>query len=113
MFNNLAILQALPKELNILSWTHYERLLRVENPEARHWYMHEAAEQMWSYRALDRNINTQYYERLLLSQIKEPVVAEMKEKTKPFQQDKFAFIKNPTVLEFFGVPGNSGYVEPY
>jgi len=33
----------------LLSWTHYERLLRVENPEARNWYMKEAVEQMWSY----------------------------------------------------------------
>ncbi|MDR3246254.1 MAG: PDDEXK nuclease domain-containing protein [Prevotellaceae bacterium] len=98
-------------KLVILSWTHYERLLRVENPEARHWYMNEAAEQMWSYRTLDRNINTQYYERLLLSQIKEPVMAEMKDKTKIFQQDKLAFIKNPTMLEFLGVPDNNSYME--
>jgi predicted nuclease of restriction endonuclease-like (RecB) superfamily len=73
--------------------------------------MHEAAEQMWSYRTLDRNINTQYYERLLLSQIKEPVIKEMQEKTKHFQHDKLTFIKNPAVLEFLGLPGNSGYVE--
>jgi predicted nuclease of restriction endonuclease-like (RecB) superfamily len=99
------------KQLAILSWSHYERLMRVETPEIRQWYMHEAAEQMWSYRTLDRNINTQYYERLLLSQIKEPVIKEMQEKTKHFQHDKLAFIKNPTVLEFLGLPGNSGYVE--
>jgi predicted nuclease of restriction endonuclease-like (RecB) superfamily len=128
IFNDYQIQQALPaespkvqimheqakngkKQLAILSWTHYERLMRVENTEARHWYMHEAAEQMWSYRTLDRNINTQYYERLLLSQIKEPVIEEMQEKARHFQQDKLAFIKNPTVLEFLGLPGNSGYVE--
>jgi predicted nuclease of restriction endonuclease-like (RecB) superfamily len=95
----------------MLSWTHYERLLRVDNSKARYWYMQEAFEQMWSYRTLDRNINTQYYERMLLSQADESVVREMKEKTKPFQIDKLAFIKNPTVLEFMGLPGNSGYVE--
>ncbi|MDR3309610.1 MAG: DUF1016 N-terminal domain-containing protein [Tannerella sp.] len=99
------------QQLPLLSWSHYERLIRVESAEARQWYMYEAAEQMWSFRTLDRNINTQYYERLLLSQITEPVIKEMQEKTKTFQQDKPAFIKNPTVLEFLGLPGNSGYVE--
>ena len=51
-------LQALPV---ILSWTHYERLMRIKNKEIRDWYMKEAAEQMWNYRTLNRNINTQYY----------------------------------------------------
>ncbi|MDR2824580.1 MAG: PDDEXK nuclease domain-containing protein [Prevotellaceae bacterium] len=109
------ILQAVPEKssqrLALLSWTHYERLLRVANPEARNWYMHEAAAQMWSYRTLDRNINTQYYERLLLSQAKESVIKEMNGKTKASQTDKLAFIKNPAVLEFLGLPDNSGYVE--
>ncbi|GHV66775.1 hypothetical protein FACS1894199_10880 [Bacteroidia bacterium] len=99
------------KQPALLSWSHYERLLRVDNPQARDWYLQEAAEQMWGVRTLDRNINTQYYERLLLSQKKEPVMAEMQNKTHAFQQDKLAFIKNPTVLEFLGVPDNSGYVE--
>ena len=94
-----------------LSWSHYERLMRVENETARNWYMREASEQMWSVRTLDRNINTQYYERLLLSQVKEPVENEMKEKTSMFQQDKLEFIKNPTVLEFLGLPDNKSYKE--
>jgi predicted nuclease of restriction endonuclease-like (RecB) superfamily len=100
-----------PESLALLSWTHYERLLRVQNPEARRWYMKEAAEQMWDYRTLGRNIDTQYYERLLISQKKAPVVKEMKVKTKPLREDKLSFIKNPTVLEFLGLPGNTGYTE--
>ena len=94
-----------------LSWSHYERLMRVENEEARRWYLKEAVEQMWAVRTLDRNINTQYYERMLISQVKEPVEQEMKEKTEAFQRDKLEFIKNPTVLEFLGLPGNKGYKE--
>ena len=94
-----------------LSWSHYERLMRVENEEARRWYLKEAVEQMWAVRTLDRNINTQYYERMLISQVKEPVEQEMKEKTEAFQCDKLEFIKNPTVLEFLGLPGNKGYKE--
>jgi predicted nuclease of restriction endonuclease-like (RecB) superfamily len=103
-----AIKQALPA---ILSWTHYERLMRVANRKARNWYMNEAASQMWSYRTLDRNISTQYYERLLLSQVKDGVEKEMKQKTAVFQSDKLEFIKNPTVLEFLGLKNNKGYSE--
>lgn len=61
----------------ILTWSHYKRLLSVLNPEARLWYLKEAQEQMWSYRTLDRNIGSQYYERLLLSHNKEKVVTVM------------------------------------
>ena len=94
-----------------LSWSHYERLMRVANAEARNWYMHEAETEIWAYRTLDRNINTQYYERMLLSQNKKPVEDEMKEKTRDFQHDKLAFIKNPTVLEFLGLQNNLGHIE--
>jgi len=100
-----------PQHLALLPWSHYERLMRVDNPTAREWYMREAAEQSWSYRTLDRNINTQYYERLLSSQMKAPVADEMRKKTKAFQDDKLAFIKNPAVLEFLGLPGNAGHTE--
>ena len=102
------IRQALPVRL---SWSHYERLMRVEDEKARRWYLKEATEQMWAVRTLERNINTQYYERMLISQVKEPVEQEMKEKTEAFQHDKLEFIKNPTVLEFLGLPGNKGYQE--
>lgn len=122
-FNDLQIRQTASAELgNIhsqirqtasarLSWSHYERLMRIESETARNWYMREAAEQMWSVRTLNRNINTQYYERLLMSQVKEPVVQEMKEKTTEYQHDKLEFIKNPTVLEFLGLPNNKSYQE--
>ena len=62
-----------------LSWTHYRSLLKVENPKAREFYIKEAAENDWGTRALDRQINTLYYERLLSSQEKQPVIDEMKE----------------------------------
>ena len=50
-----------------LSWMHYRSLLRVEDAQARAWYMNEAAAQNWSARSLDRQIGTLYYERLLAS----------------------------------------------
>ena len=97
--------------LGRLSWTHYRAIMRVDSEAARRWYLREAAENQWSSRTLDRNIATQYYERLLMSQKKEPVVQEMREKTIDYQRDKFEFIKNPTVLEFLNLPNNLGYAE--
>jgi len=97
--------------LLVLNWSHIQRIMRVANPEARAWYLKEAAEQSWDVRTLDRNISTQYYERLLISQVKKPVISEMQSKTKKYQKDKLEFIKNPSVLEFLGLPGNAGYSE--
>jgi len=59
------ILSAVRREL---TWTHYKSLLRIENLTAREWYAQEAAQQGWSVRALDRQISTLYYERLLSTQ---------------------------------------------
>ena len=96
-----------------LNWTHIQRIMRVTNPEARTWYLREAAEQSWDVRTLDRNISTQYFERLLMSQVKKPVVKEMQTKTGKYQKNKLEFIKNPSVLEFLGLPGNKGYSGQY
>ena len=114
-----AIFTALVKEenqthftnLNILPWTHYERLIRVEDKQAREWYAKEAFNEGWSYRTLNRNINTLYYERLLMSTKKQPVVDEMQDKTKAYQQDKLEYIKSPVVLEFLGLPEDTSLAE--
>ena len=94
-----------------LTWSHYRSLLRVDNKDARDWYLKEAASQMWSTRTLDRNIASQYYFRLLKSQDKQAVEDEMKQKTKFFQNDKLEFVKNPVVAEFLGLSPNSSFVE--
>ena len=60
---------------------------------------------------MNRNIATQYYERLLLSQQKEPVVAEMKALTQDFDADKLEFVKNPLVAEFLGMSPTKSFVE--
>ena len=95
----------------ILTWSHYRRLLSVTDPQARNWYAKEAAEQMWSYATLNRNISTQYYERLLLSQNKAPVEQEMKSLTRGFDNDKLEFVKNPVVAEFLGMSPTKSFVE--
>lgn len=71
-----------------LSWSHFERLIRVENEEARNYYLIEAAEQNWGVRTLGRNISTLYYQRLISSQKKEEVKEEMQEKTANFKAGK-------------------------
>lgn len=97
--------------IHLLPWSHYELLIRIEDKQARDWYAKEAFEQGWSYRTLSRNINTLYYERLLMSKEKAPVEKEMKEKTQEFQQDKLEYIKSPVVMEFLGLPSDSSLKE--
>lgn len=104
------ILQTLSTK-SFLSWSHYFLLIRVDEKEARDWYEKEAIESGWSVRTLQRNINTQYYQRLLSSQIKENVIKEMEEKTSEYQNQKLDHIKNPVIFEFFGVKGNEQLLE--
>lgn len=100
-----------PITKSFLSWTHYKILLTIDNKKERDWYEKEALESGWSVRTLQRNINTQYYQRLLSSQIKEPVIKEMEEKTSKYQNQKLDHIKNPVIFEFFGVKGNEQLLE--
>ena len=100
------------KSQTLLSWTHYRILLQVQDKVARDWYEKEALEQTWSVRTLQRNINTQYYYRLLKSQRKDLVIKEMEEKTKENQSlDKLEFIKNPIIAEFLGYNLDNTYTE--
>ena len=100
------------KSEKLLTWSHYRTLLQVLDKEARDWYEKEAFEQTWSVRTLQRNISSQYYYRLLKSQVKDPVIQEMKEKTK--ENDllyKLEFVKNPVIAEFLGFSLNQSYTE--
>ena len=96
----------------LLSWTHYRTLLQVLDKQARDWYEKEALEQTWSTRTLQRNIDTQYYYRLLKSQAKEPVIKEMQEKNKEhYLMNKSEFVKNPVIAEFLGYSLDSNLTE--
>ena len=86
---------------NELTWTHYKILIRVENPDARQWYMNEAAEQNWSTRQLDRQIAALYYERLLASRDRRSVAQEASEKMATLEPEHF--IRDPYVLEFLNL----------
>ena len=92
-----------------LTWSHFQKVLRVSDEKARIFYLTEAAENMWSVRTLDRNISTLYYDRIVASIDKKTVEDEMKDKTKKLQAEEF--IKNPVVLEFLDLPTNMSYTE--
>ena len=90
-----------------LSWTHYRSLLRVEDAAARQWYMNEAVSQNWSTRALDRQIGTLYYDRLLASQDRQSVREEASKNIAALAITPRNFVRDPVLLEFLGLP-NSG-----
>lgn len=90
-----------------LSWTHYRTLLKVDSESARQWYMDEAAAQNWSTRALERQIGTLYYERLLASQDRAAVEQEAASKLQALGKSPREFVRDPVLLEFLGLP-NAG-----
>lgn len=94
-----------------LSWTHYRSLLRVEDAAARLWYMNEAADQNWNTRALDRQIGTLYYERLLASKDRQPVRDEAAQHTSALSASPRDFIRDPVMLEFLGLPNTGKLLE--
>ena len=95
-----------------LSWSHLRLLMRVEETTARTWYATEAVTQGWSVRALDRQISTLFYERLLGSQDKAGVTAEAVSLiAKDAPADPRDFIRDPYVLEFLGAQPDAGLYE--
>ncbi|MBR2427884.1 MAG: DUF1016 family protein [Lentisphaeria bacterium] len=86
-----------------LSWTHYRLLLRVENEDARKWYMDEAAAENWSSRQLERQISVLYYDRMLLSADKQSTKADAEENMALAKLEPENFIRNPYVLEFLNL----------
>ncbi|MDO4290081.1 MAG: PDDEXK nuclease domain-containing protein [Eggerthellaceae bacterium] len=92
-----------------LSWTHYRRLSRIPDAEAREWYMNECAESHWSTRQLERQINTMFRERLLASRDKETVAAEISKTAPPKRPEDI--IRDPYVLEFLGFSDDAAFRE--
>ena len=91
-----------------LSWTHYRSLMRVDDPIAREWYMNECIASNWGTRALDRQIATQTYDRLLAGanpdrRRRRTELSLSHEPNKPHSLVPGDFIKNPMVLEFLSL----------
>lgn len=90
-----------------LSWTHYRVLIRIENQQAREWYIQETIANNWSVRALERQISVLYYERLLSSQDKTHVIKEASEKTSQLPTDMKNYLRDPYILDFLNLPTTS------
>jgi predicted nuclease of restriction endonuclease-like (RecB) superfamily len=86
-----------------------ELLLAIDNQDKREYYQHEAAHNNWTSRQLERQINSQLYERLLLSSDKESVLAVARREKLPANPDQI--IKDPMVLEFLGLKQEASYYE--
>ncbi len=87
-----------------LAWTHYRLLLRVEDPQARLWYATEAISQNWSSRALERQIGTLYYERMLASRDRQAVADEAAGLLSAQPNEPRSIVRDPVMLEFLGLP---------
>ena len=92
-----------------LSWTHYRMLLRVENPNARDFYVIETINNNWSTRELERQINSLFYERIALSKDKGKVMA-LSKKGQILKEPK-DIIKDQYFLEFLGLKEDKAYLE--
>lgn len=90
-----------------LGWTHYRTLIRLESEPARLWYMQEAAQLAWSARALERQIGTLYYERLLSSKDKAPVEQEAQQNTLPLADTPKDYLRDPYILDFLNLQSSS------
>lgn len=84
-----------------MGWSHYKLLIRIENVDKRAYYIAETTKNNWTVRQLERQINSQLFERLLLSNDKESVLAVAR--NEKFPTNPKEIIKDPMVLEFLGL----------
>jgi len=92
-----------------LGWTHYKMLLRLDNEDKREFYIAEAIKNNWTTRQLERQIHSSLWERLLLSNDKESVLAVARNEKHP--SDAKEIIKDPMYLEFLGLHREASYYE--
>jgi predicted nuclease of restriction endonuclease-like (RecB) superfamily len=91
------------------SWTHYKLLLSVDNADKRDFYIAEAEKNNWSARQLERQINSQLFERLLMSNDVQSVLAVARQEKVPTNAREI--IKDPMILEFLGLRRETAYYE--
>lgn len=92
-----------------LNWTQYRLLIQIDDPDKREYYELESVNHAWTARETERQINSQLYERLLLSNDKEAVLAVARKERIPETPQEI--IKDPMVLEFLGLERNPSYYE--
>lgn len=91
------------------SWTHYKSLISLDNEDKREFYIAETEKNNWTARQLERQINSQLFERLLISNDVKSVLAVAKSEKSPI--DAKEIIKDPMVLEFLGLKREASYYE--
>ncbi len=94
-----------------LSWTHYSLLMRIENDDAREFYIQETIEGNWSTRQLDRQINSLYFERMLLTRKEGRALVKKEVEDKKEEMQPSQIIKDPYVLEFLDLKANTNFYE--
>ena len=92
-----------------LNWSQYKLLIASPDKDKREYYQLEAANEGWSKRQLERQINSMLYERLLMSNDKEKVLAVARKERTP--ESPLEIIKDPMVLEFLGLEKKPAYYE--
>lgn len=92
-----------------LSWSQYKLLMSLKDNEQREFYIAEAMKNNWTVRQLERQIYSNLYERLLLSNDKQSVLAVAKGEKQPTEATEI--IKDPTILEFLGLKREASYYE--
>jgi predicted nuclease of restriction endonuclease-like (RecB) superfamily len=92
-----------------LTWSHYVRLLSINDEDERNFYLIEAAENNWKERELDRQINSSLFERLVLSKNKEKI-KELSENGHIMQSEQ-DILKDPLILEFLNIKNKDDYSE--
>lgn len=103
MFSNASALRT------HLSWTHYKLMLSIDNQYKREFYLAETTKNNWTARQLERQINSQLFERLLLSNDVKAVLEVARAEKVPSQAQEI--IKDPMVLEFLGLKREAAYYE--
>ncbi|MCD8131439.1 MAG: PDDEXK nuclease domain-containing protein [Lachnospiraceae bacterium] len=92
-----------------LSWTHYQVLMRISDPQEREFYEKEAIRSNWNVKTLKRQYSSSLYERLALSRDKEDVLRLSSEGATP--QKPSDIIHTPYILEFSGLDDKASYHE--
>lgn len=105
-YNTYPIRNALRSQLN---WSQYRMLIQIPDPDKREYNELEAVNEGWSGRQLERQINSMLYERLLMSNDKESVLAVARKERIPESPQEI--IKDPMVLEFLGLERKASYYE--
>jgi len=107
-YKTFPIIDAVRRELN---WTHYRILIYIENEDARNFYLKESIESKWSARQLERQINSLYFERILMTRKEgHPLLKKEVENMKDVLQPRY-IIKDPYVLEFLDLKPSTDFYE--